>query len=236
MGKKVDSSGLSIVPLGGRHVNHFWRLLSDLHIPYITLLDLDLEREGGGWGRIHYALNQLTLCGIEKQKLIGEMSEMDFGDMPMWKFDKDLMQSWIEWLEMYNVFYSNPLDLDFMMIESYKDAYLSILDTKEGPYIPGIGKISELEEKDTMSDDELKEFTKRVQHDVNQTLKKCGGSGECYAEEQKALMIWYNYFFLNRGKPTTHFVALANMESEKLVSNMPEVIKKILLRMEEMFE
>lgn len=39
-----DVTGISVVPLGGRHVNHFWRLLNDLQIPYITLLDLDRER------------------------------------------------------------------------------------------------------------------------------------------------------------------------------------------------
>ena len=61
----VDLSGISIVPLGGRHVNHFWRLLSDLNIPYVTLLDLDRERDGGGWGRIHYALSQLIKLVIE---------------------------------------------------------------------------------------------------------------------------------------------------------------------------
>ena len=36
----TDVSGISIVPLGGRHVNHFWRLLNDLEIPYITLVAL----------------------------------------------------------------------------------------------------------------------------------------------------------------------------------------------------
>ena len=49
--KNIDLSGISLVPLGGRHVNHFWRLLSDLKIPCITLLDLDRERDGGGWAR-----------------------------------------------------------------------------------------------------------------------------------------------------------------------------------------
>ena len=53
-GIPVDSSAITIAPLGGRHVNHFWRLLSQLEIPHITLLDLDVARFGGGWGRIKY--------------------------------------------------------------------------------------------------------------------------------------------------------------------------------------
>ena len=68
--ESVDSSEISIVPLGGRHVNHFWRLLNDLEIPFITLLDLDRERYGGGWGRIKYALQQLIEIGCDKNTLL----------------------------------------------------------------------------------------------------------------------------------------------------------------------
>ena len=49
-GVPVDESAITIAPLGGRHVNHFWRLLSALKIPYLTLLDLDVARYQGGWG------------------------------------------------------------------------------------------------------------------------------------------------------------------------------------------
>ena len=58
----VDPSFVSVVPLGGRHVNHFWRLLTDLSIPYVTLLDLDRERETGGWA-VKYVLDQLIAVG-----------------------------------------------------------------------------------------------------------------------------------------------------------------------------
>jgi putative ATP-dependent endonuclease of OLD family len=33
LGLEVDPAFVAIVPLGGRHVNHFWKLLNDLHIP-----------------------------------------------------------------------------------------------------------------------------------------------------------------------------------------------------------
>jgi putative ATP-dependent endonuclease of OLD family len=55
----ADDVSISVVPLGGRHVNHFWRLLHGLGIPHVTLLDLDLARNQGGWGRIKYAATQL---------------------------------------------------------------------------------------------------------------------------------------------------------------------------------
>src|ERR1700675_4215763 len=55
----LDKHFVSVVPLGGRHVNHLWRLLTDLEIPHVTLLDLDRERRGGGWGRIKYGGKKL---------------------------------------------------------------------------------------------------------------------------------------------------------------------------------
>ena len=55
-----DDAPVSVVPLGGRHVNHFWRLLSELEIPYVTLLDLDAGRYQGGWGRVTNALRQVN--------------------------------------------------------------------------------------------------------------------------------------------------------------------------------
>ncbi len=60
-GMADDDVAVSVVPLGGRHVHHFWRLLERLEIPYLTLLDLDSGRYHGGWGRIRYAANQLNL-------------------------------------------------------------------------------------------------------------------------------------------------------------------------------
>jgi putative ATP-dependent endonuclease of OLD family len=35
---EADATSISVVPLGGRHVNHFWRLLHGLGIPHVTLL------------------------------------------------------------------------------------------------------------------------------------------------------------------------------------------------------
>lgn len=69
-GIRPDDYAISIVPLGGRHVNHMWKLLNDLDIPHITLLDLDRERGGGGWSRIKYAFEQLLLNGRNREELL----------------------------------------------------------------------------------------------------------------------------------------------------------------------
>ena len=192
----VDLSGVSIVPLGGRHVNHFWRLLNDLDIPHVTLLDLDREREGGGWGRIHYVLSQLMKLGIKREDLLsttnGTLSEADFQQMIQWDVaDLQLMQAWIGFLENYNVFFSSPLDIDFLMLENYGEIYKDMLSEREGPRL-------------TVA------------------------TGDEATTYQKKLMVWYNYFFLNRRKPSTHMSALSAMSSEILMANIPPVFERLI--------
>lgn len=236
-GKNIDISGISIVPLGGRHVNHFWRLLNDLHIPHITLLDLDREREGGGWGRIKYVLKQLIANGYSKDELLKLQSGKVLTDdeleaMSNWKVnDKETMQGWIDFLENYNVFFSAPLDVDFLMLENFETDYKGLLEGNEGPRVlveidrkKEQQKIIEIEELAEKPD----EYTKRVEEDIRNTLKKEGGDGSTYTEEQKRLMIWYNYFFLNRGKPSTHILALSKLDDLDLLFNLPSVFERLI--------
>lgn len=228
-GNEIDSSGISIVPLGGRHVNHFWRLLNDLNIPHITLLDLDRERDGGGWGRIKYVLQQLIECGYDKEELLktedGVLTTKDLDIMHTRDFeDVKNMDSWINYLESYNVFFSSPLDIDFLMLENYGAAYKAILSENEGPRIIKKGLIKNIESKRVKP----VQYRERVKCDVKNTLKECGGEGTTYSEEQKKLMIWYNYFFLNRGKPSTHILALSRINNSNLIDNMPVVIKNLI--------
>jgi putative ATP-dependent endonuclease of OLD family len=58
-GVPIDRSFVAVVPLGGRHTNYFWKLLSSLKVSYATLLDLDWGRDGGGIGRIKTVCQQL---------------------------------------------------------------------------------------------------------------------------------------------------------------------------------
>ena len=232
----VDLSGISIVPLGGRHVNHFWRLLSDLNIPYVTLLDLDRERDGGGWGRIHYALSQLIKLGIKREDLLltedGVLPEVDFERMNIWNVkDTSSMQLWIDRLENYNVFFSSPLDIDFLMLEKYGDIYKDMLSEREGPRLAvatgdetATHPVRTLEKTDVP----VAEYIARLERDVKATLKENGGDGSTYSEGQKKLMVWYNYFFLNRGKPSTHMSALSAMSPEMLIANIPPVFVKLI--------
>ncbi|WP_349939377.1 ATP-dependent nuclease, partial [Bacteroides cellulosilyticus] len=116
--KDFDDNIISFAPLGHRFVNHIWKLLSSIHVPYITLLDLDVGREGGGWGRVKYALQQLINIGKSKKKLLevdgGEvLSDEAFEKMHTWGHTDNKLDSLmgrVTFLKKYNIFYSSPLD------------------------------------------------------------------------------------------------------------------------------
>lgn len=118
-GVPVDESAVTVAPLGGRHVNHFWRLLSALEIPHLTLLDLDVGRYQAGWGRFKYANDQLL-----KYRPKDVLPE-DHG-IPDWNSDEYKVRQhpiYIEAFETRGVFFSFPMDLDFAMLVSFPDKY-----------------------------------------------------------------------------------------------------------------
>ncbi|MDU6896450.1 MAG: ATP-dependent endonuclease [Clostridium perfringens] len=232
--ENIDSKSIAIVPLGGRHVNHFWKLLNQLNIPFITLLDLDRERYLGGWGRIKYVCEQLIELGKLEKKQLEESEDItflkDFEEMHNWDVNNiDEMKRWIKFLEEYDVYFSSPLDIDFLMIKEFEEEYLSILEENEGPRIKGLGKIKDL----TKEDKEKDEYLKRIEEDKKSTLKEKCTNGDTFSKKEIELMIWYKYFFLTRGKPTTHRVALIKIEDEKLQANMPKVFRDIRLKVNE---
>ncbi|MGP4080118.1 ATP-dependent nuclease [Pseudalkalibacillus sp. R45] len=240
----IDTVGISVIPLGGRHVNHFWKLLNQLNIPFLTLIDLDREREGGGWGRIKYAIKQLLENGTNRNQLLtvkggNILTDKELENMHTWE-GYDYINSWTKMLEKYNVYFSNPLDIDFLMIEQFLDAYLQTLEKNEGPLI----KIEENEKQKriyelTEQEKQTLAYQERIESDVQRALKKNGGDGHTYTEKQKELMVWYSYFFLTRGKPVTHLQALNYIADDDLQANIPDVFiniadkVKLLLNIEE---
>ena len=125
-GIPVDSSAITIAPLGGRHVNHFWRLLSQLEIPHITLLDLDVARFGGGWGRIKYANDQLKK--FEPEKILPDnyaIPEWNNDECPILEY-----KNYLDELEERGIFYSCPMDLDFSMLKAFPNKFeITDMDT-----------------------------------------------------------------------------------------------------------
>lgn len=118
-GAPVDESAVTIAPLGGRHVNHFWRLLAALQIPYLTLLDLDVARYAAGWGRIKYVNDQLSTH--EPTKVLPATHAI-----PAWNNAEHKVrgyENYLDLLEERDVYFSFPMDLDFAMLLAYPDAY-----------------------------------------------------------------------------------------------------------------
>ncbi|VJL55568.1 Yga2G [Streptococcus pneumoniae] len=241
LGKEVDSSQISIVPLGGRHVNYFWKLLNALRIPHITLLDFDNERYGGGWGRIKYISQHLYELNTEFQEWFNTQ-RLDFNEIGSRGCESIGAQRLINWfnkLEEFNVYFSSPLDIDFLMLQHYKDNYLNTLSPIEGPVVSyndsdGSSKKVKLSDLDCLDRLQLEGFNKRKEEAIRATLKDKSGSGDSFTEEEKKLMIWYQYFFLGRGKPTTHMQFLSSISDDELTRNQPPVFEKMVKRAEEL--
>ena len=132
MGLEVDPAFVAIVPLGGRHVNYFWRLLNNLHIPHATLLDLDNGRKGAGWERIKYALKQLLEIGTRPEELLkftdNQGNQWDFSEEKLEKLHESQEEIYeshpiLKHLEEFGVFFSYPLDLDMAMLTCFSAAY-----------------------------------------------------------------------------------------------------------------
>lgn len=188
-----DEMSVSVVPLGGRHVNYFWRLLDDLEIPHLTLLDLDYGRYQGGYGRILYALRQLCKFGnfSEDDNIFGEIQENS---------DVYIKDSHFETLEEKGVFFSQPIDLDMMMLEAYRDAYKIGDDEVKSPSIQCVKRL-------------LGDSAEGTLNLPNSTV---------------FLFDAYCKRFKSNSKPVTHLYALARIDDDCLTQNLPAPIKKLV--------
>jgi putative ATP-dependent endonuclease of the OLD family len=134
-GLTLDPSFVAIVPIGGRHVRHFWKLLNGLSIPHATLLDLDLGRSGGGYGRVVNALGELIDNGVDEKILLKTNSgTADLKSMKGWDSSNwETLSSWVNLVEGYGVYFSSPLDLDMAMLVAFPDAYKATIPAGGGP-------------------------------------------------------------------------------------------------------
>lgn len=235
-GCAVDRAGISVVPLGGRHVNHFWKLLENLQIPYVTLLDFDYGRSGGGWGRIKYAIEQLLEHkGQDKVVLKDRYGKKITSDgvkamLTMDEKDTEVLKFWVKQLETFNVFYSNPLDLDYMMLERFLDKYKDLSPERRGPMFKGSDEKQYYlldVERGKCSSVALPED--RIDSSVRNVLKE-NGNASLYSKDTYKLMVWYDYLFLTRSKPSTHMRALSLMDNDDIVKNAPEVLVRLAKR------
>jgi len=232
----VDSFAISVVPLGGRHVNHFWRLLDTLKIPYVTLLDFDIDRNGGGFGRIKYAIEQLSKYDESEMYLHKGVLK----DIPDWSDTRNPVSfnftyreegspegkviNLVQRLEEKNVYFSSPLDIDYSMICAFPDIFCE-KDTSYNERGPTEGKVDE-EDGDTQ---------KRQTALLKSVLKK-GNIGLRYqfGSEWEKYFTWYRYRFLsNKSKPASHVRMFAKIEDKYTPTEIQQKIPLELKRLSE---
>jgi putative ATP-dependent endonuclease of the OLD family len=230
-GTPLDQHFISVAPLGGRHVNHFWRLLHGLNIPYLTVLDLDREKEGAGWGRVQYVRDQLVKRfgpGHPKLKFEDETgvarslndasfdtlrdnSDVDTGTMGVWL---------TRFREQFDTYFMTPLDLDFAMLEQFPDSYKGVVEPGRGPRLPEAGST---------------EYATTILQRMRQVLaadptKAPATLGSSYEPKQQELFAWYKYLFIDGSKPVTHMLALSKIADDILATDAPECLRQLIAR------
>lgn len=210
LGVSLDRSFVPIVPLGGRYAAHFWRLLADLQIPHATLLDADFGRKHGGAKLVRSLVEKLGEVGVSLDATLPALlSDIDpanvdtLEDIDLWVSYED--NHWTQAFEELGVFFSDPLDLDFSMLEAFPDAYKH---SEAGGTGPG-------------------ETTEAIDSAKLATLKS-GGDATLYSDDYDDAFRWYPYLFLRRSKPETHLTALARLTDKELADDAPPPLQSLI--------
>lgn len=207
MGIDLDPSFVPVVPLAGRYVGHFWRLLSTLEIPFATLLDFDLGRQHGGANAVRQTVVQLAEIG-------NEFGTANTGNVGMLQ-NNNFLDGWEanQWLQGFgnqNVYFSYPLDIDFSMLRAFPIAYMHPNPGGHGPH----------------AGPEAVERKKA-------TTLKTGGEGALYNADYDNTFVWYPYLFLSRSKPETHIAALSRIADADLAAYAPPEIGALIERVKD---
>jgi len=231
-GSDVDSHSISVVPLGGRHVNHFWRLLNSLKIPFVTLLDFDIDRNGGGYGRMKYAVTQLLEMDVVASEyitndvppLIPEWTDVRAPNLFSLAYGEE-QKNIVQELERCNVFFSSPLDIDYSLICAFPDIFCE-KDDSYGERGPSEGK----------DDEEDADTAKREAALLKAVLKK-GNIGKRFdfGINWERNFLWYRYRFLsNKSKPASHIRMFAKIEDkyepQQIIDKLPPELIRLTKR------
>lgn len=197
-----DHISVSVVPLGGRHVHHFWRLLNGLKIPHVTLIDLDAGRNNAGWSRLRYALDQYAAFVTDRPiptQHIDNLKPWDSADRPDTDTDG---QAVMAWLEQHGVFFSAPLDLDYSMLTAHPIAY-------------GVAEAERIDPGDrTMA----------------AVLGKGRATTAPYSLAEKRLFGAYRKRFTDGSKPAAHLEAFAQLTDDELLVSVPPELDRLARR------
>lgn len=207
LGVDLDPSFVAFAPLGGRHVNHFWRLLNNLDIPFLTLLDFDLGRFGAGPLRLKYAYEQLNnVKNIDPPEWVnGDMSDSEY-----WNgLGRRTIFLWRRWLKRQGVYFSYPLDLDMTMLRAFPNAY-------------GVTEAEIPDNDDDLWKLDASVFGKGVGIEA---FEEKNVIVDCPTDQE---LVAYDTLFMKRSKPSSHFSALANLEDNEIINNCPYAVRQLI--------
>ncbi|MDA5558694.1 ATP-dependent nuclease [Shimia sp. MMG029] len=195
----LDPAFVAFVPLGGRHVHHFWKLLNDLNIPYVTLLDYDFGRYNAGPLRLKYVTDQFSLVGIE-------YPEGNLKDASAWRaLDAIEVNKRYAWAKERGAHFSLPLDLDMMMLKAFPQQYQLISNIADG---------SELKAQD---------YEKSVFGEAGKGLSDYTQTPAPTAIE----LAIYEDLFKKGSKPISHIEAMSLLSDSELKASCPVELQNL---------
>lgn len=191
-GLDLDTNFIAFVPIGGRHAKHLWRLADMLNIPHITLLDYDLGRKNGGEKRLAEAEGWLDSIGITK------VPDQSTGDEIWRKYEKE-----------HSIYYSHPIDLDMMLIQSFPTAYSGESNVSNRSLLRSVYKESATNsfEKDIPLDDDR----------LNDLPIK-----------DEVLLKSYKALFDSKSKVVSHETALGKLEYQEIKDGCPRILESLI--------
>ena len=124
--------------------------------------------------------------------------------------DKDVLADWKDndWLQALRheaVFFSDPIDLDFAMLEAFPAAYQHPNPGGRGP-----------------------RTTAKAIAEKKKVVLKTNGNPDIYDDQWNDSFAWYPYLFLSRSKPETHLAALSRITRRNLAHSAPPELRALI--------
>ena len=166
-------------------------------------MDFDLGRNTGGEDKIKYVVDQLkeidNLAKDDEQYLLNNNNSF-----------KDRLLK----LNSKRVFFSYPIDIDYLMLDNYYSDYTAENDILGKPVFPKTGD-SDFDEANCNVVYSV--FKKHKVKPKLDTFPK-----ELNVTKNFDKYYWYRHLFLGVGKPVTHKIVFQNIE-ERIINNNEQI-------------
>lgn len=176
-----------------------WSFLKGVSMPHATLLDLNVGRRNGGWDAIKLVLRTLRVADKHGLETI---NDEEIAALPHWDAPVVGMGPWLERLERHGIFFSLPLDFDYMLLRAFPEAYASIPVRKAVPKNVGLAVL-----------------------DIQpETL------GAYFETDIDTLNQYYQFFYLDN-RLLVHQQAWRQLNMAEMMEGLPPVLHRLLQRL-----